>query len=176
MRQRQHPNILLDLAGVLILAAVSMAGGLAVNLVRGGPLPLIYASPEQRLEAQLGELIKAPPFQLPQADSVDLAEFRPLVAGKGALILDARAEPYYREGHVPGALHLSREDFARDYTRLRSTLEHERDKPIVVYCSGGECHDSKMVASALLSLGFSDVRVFTGGWDAWTAAGQPVAR
>jgi rhodanese-related sulfurtransferase len=28
----------------------------------------------------------------------------------------------------------------------------------------------------LLSLGFSNVKVFTGGWEAWSAAGLPVAK
>jgi len=27
-----------------------------------------------------------------------------------------------------------------------------------------------------LTLGFSDVRVFTGGWEVWSAAGLPVSR
>jgi rhodanese-related sulfurtransferase len=44
-----------------------------------------------------------------------------------------------------------------------------------VYCSGGDCHDSRLVANALLSLGFSNVSVFTGGWVAWSEAKLPVS-
>jgi len=33
-----------------------------------------------------------------------------------------------------------------------------------------------MVASALLSLGFSQVRLFTGGWSGWTEAGLSVEK
>ena len=43
-------------------------------------------------------------------------------------------------------------------------LKAAHDKPIIVYCSGGDCHDSRLVANALLSLGFGNVSVFTGGW------------
>ena len=43
----------------------------------------------------------------------------------------------------------------------------------MVYCAGGDCHDSRLVANALLTLGFSEVSVFTGGWEAWLAARLP---
>ena len=82
---------------------------------------------------------------------------------------------FFERGHVPDAINLARDDFAHDYRRLTAVLEANRDKPIIVYCSGGDCHDSQLVANALLSLGFSDVTVFTGGWDEWSAAGLPAA-
>ncbi len=165
-----------DLAGVICLAIVSLAAGFVINHFRTSPLPLVYQSPEQRLTAELTRLVKSPPFQLPQADSIPLARLRDMVDQKNGIILDARAAPFYQMGHIPGALNLSRDDFAAGYRRLRSTLDASKDEPIVVYCSGGDCHDSKMVASALLSLGFSQVRVFTDGWSGWTQAGLPVAR
>lgn len=76
---------------------------------------------------------------------------------------------------MPGSINLARDNFAHDYRRLTDVLQTNHDKPIIVYCSGGECHDSKLVANALLSLGFSDVTVFTGGWEAWSAAGLPAS-
>ncbi len=79
-------------------------------------------------------------------------------------------------GHVPGALNLARDDFAHDYQVLAKKLETYRDQPVVVYCSGGECHDSKLVASALLSLGFTNVKVFTGGWEEWSQANLPAVK
>ena len=65
--------------------------------------------------------------------------------------------------------------FARDYRRLSPALKAATDKPVIVYCSGGECHDSRLVANALLTLGFGDVRVFAGGWEEWQAAGLPTS-
>jgi rhodanese-related sulfurtransferase len=95
------------------------------------------------------------------------------VESKSALILDARPAVFFERGHVLGALNLSRDDFAHDYRRLAPTLKSAADKPIIVYCSGGACHDSKLVANALLSLGSSDVSIYTGGWDEWSAAQLP---
>jgi rhodanese-related sulfurtransferase len=102
-------------------------------------------------------------------------EFRSAVESKSELILDARPSAYFLRGHVPGASNLARDNFAQDYRRLSGVLKGADDKPIIVYCSGGACHDSRLVASALLSLGFTNVKLFTGGWEAWSATGLPVS-
>ena len=115
----------------------------------------------------------AAPFAIAPAARVSLPDFRIAVESKNDLILDARPSVFFERGHVPGALNLSRDDFATDYRRLAPTLKISRDKRIIVYCSGGACHDSRLVANALLSLGFSDVSVYTGGWDEWSAAHLP---
>ena len=165
-----------DIVGVICLAVASLLTGLAINHLRAAPLPLVYQTPEQRLAAELTTLVEAPAFRLSDADTISLDQFRGMVGDHQAIILDARAAPFYQLGHIPDALNLSRDDFAADYRRLRPTLDAAKDKSIVVYCSGGDCHDSRMVASALLSLGFSQVRVFTGGWSGWTEAGLPIEK
>jgi rhodanese-related sulfurtransferase len=165
-----------DFAGVIAVAIVALIAGLVANHVRQSPLALAYHTPEQRLAAELTQLVEAPPFRLEDLDSIGLDEFRRLVQSGQALIVDARAASFYGAGHVPGALNLSRQDFAGDYQRLRPTLDKSKDRAVVVYCSGGECHDSRLVASALISLGYAHVRIFTGGWAAWTASGAAVAQ
>ena len=165
-----------DIAGVIFLALISLVAGIGLNRMRPSPLPFVYQSPEQRLAAELTTLVEAPPFRLSDIDAISLSHVRDAIDRKSAIILDARSAPFYEQGHIPGALNLSRDDFARDYTRLKETLSTSGDKPIIVYCSGGDCHDSRMVASALLSLGFSQVRVFTDGWSGWTQAGLPAER
>ena len=165
-----------DILGVMCLAVASLLAGLVVNYLRAAPLPLVYQTPEQRLAAELTTLVEAPAFRLSDADTIPLAQLRSVIGDHQTIILDARAAPFYQQGHIPGALNLSRDEFAADYRRLRPTLDAAKDKSIVIYCSGGDCHDSRMVASALLSLGFSHVRVFTGGWSGWTEAGLPVEK
>jgi rhodanese-related sulfurtransferase len=165
-----------DIVGVICLGVAALLTGLAINYLRAAPLSLVYQTPEQRLAAELTTLVEAPAFRLSDADTISLDQFRGVVGNHQTIILDARAAPFYQQGHIPGALNLSRDDFAADYRRLRPTLDASKDKSIVIYCSGGDCHDSRMVASALLSLGFSQVRVFTGGWSGWTEAGLPVEK
>jgi rhodanese-related sulfurtransferase len=165
-----------DIAGVMCLSVASLLAGLAINYFRAAPLPLVYQTPEQRLATELTTLVEAPAFRLSDADTIPLAQLRSEIGDPKTIILDARAAPFYQQGHIPGALNLSRDDFAADYRRLRLTLDSSKNKSIVVYCSGGDCHDSRMVASALLSLGFAQVRVYTGGWSGWTEAGLPVEK
>ena len=165
-----------DIVGVICLSLASLLTGLAINHFRAAPLPLVYQTPEQRLATELTTLVEAPAFRLSDADTIPLAQLRSEIGDPKTIILDARAAPFYQQGHIPGALNLSRDDFAADYRRLRLTLDASKNKSIVVYCSGGDCHDSRMVASALLSLGFTQVRVYTGGWSGWTEAGLPVEK
>ena len=162
-----------DLVMVALLAIVSTVAGLAMNHFSSRPLPIVYQTPEQRFDKELTTLVTSAPFAIAPAATLSLADFRSAVESKNALILDARPALFYERGHVPGALNLSRDDFARDYRRLGATLKPAMDKQVVVYCSGGACHDSKLVANALLSLGFSNVSVYTGGWDEWSAANLP---
>ena len=163
-------SILRDFVGVVIVALGSLAVGLVINRFSSRPLPIVYQTPEQRFDAELTTLVTTPPFKIAPAATVGLPEFRSAVETKSTLILDARPSVFFEQGHVPGALNLARDDFARDYRHLAPVLQPATDKPIIVYCSGGDCHDSRLVANALLSLGFSNVRVFTGGWEEWSKA------
>jgi rhodanese-related sulfurtransferase len=163
-----------DFLGVIGLGIIAALCGLAVNRFGAHPIPLIYQSPDQQLQAELAQLVAAPPFDSFPVDTINLEQFRAAVDDKSVLILDARAATYFNRGHVPRAMNLSRQNFAQDYMRMRPMLDAAKDKSIVVYCSGGACHDSKMVAQALTALGFSQVRIYPGGWDGWTAASLPV--
>jgi rhodanese-related sulfurtransferase len=48
-----------------------------------------------------------------------------------------------------------------------------REGTVVVYCEGGDCQSSLDLAKRLHEAGFRDIRVSTGGWDEWRAAGLP---
>ena len=167
-------QFLRDLGGVALIVVASLATGLVINRFSAAPLPMVYETAEQRFDAELTTLIATPPFAM-AAPTVGLDKFRSAVDSKSALILDARPSVFFEQGHVPGALNLARDNFAGDYRRLSTVLKANTDKPIIVYCSGGDCHDSRLVANALLNLGFSNVSVFTGGWDAWSGAGLPAS-
>lgn len=164
-----------DLISVVLLALGSIVIGVAVNRIRTTPLSLSYRSPEQRLSAELAQLVAAPPMQLNSSDSIGFSKFRTIFQSGSALILDARDKAFYDQGHIPGALSLPRDNFASSFKALRSTLDQHRDQPLVVYCSGGDCHDSRLVAGALLSLGYGQVQVFTDGWQGWTDNAMPEA-
>src|SRR5271163_4766755 len=111
-------QIIRDLGGVVLLAMAALAIGLAINRFSSQPLPIMYQTTEQRFDAELTSLVATPPFKIAPAATVGLEEFLAAVNSKSALILDARPSVFFEQGHVPGALSLSRESFARDYRRL----------------------------------------------------------
>ena len=188
LRRRLKQDILM-LCG---LATACMFAGLSLNQMHDEPLPLVYMSKASRLQQAVAHLERDP---LPNTTSsekilvsaatvprdgspriIDLEEFRSFVQAKHGLLLDSRPEIFYRLGHVPGALSISREEFERDYANQRSILEPMRNEAIVVYCSSTVCEDSEMVADTLKKLGYQHILVFKGGWEEWTHAGLPEER
>jgi len=49
-----------------------------------------------------------------------------------------------------------------------------KDTPIVVYCSGRTCPNSRQAAEKLVAFGFTRVRVYEGGLEEWKQAGRGV--
>jgi rhodanese-related sulfurtransferase len=175
-KMRTRLAITHDLLRVSLLAIVSLLIGLGSNLIRKTPVSLTYQSPEQRFSAQLSQIVAAPPMPITNSNAINFDQFRGVFDSKSAVILDARDKAFYDRGHIPGALSLPRDTFATSYEGLRSTLNRHRTEPIVVYCSGGDCHDSRLVAGALLSLGYLQVKVFVDGWTGWTDNHMPIAQ
>ncbi len=64
-----------------------------------------------------------------------LAEVREVLKNEAALILDARPEAFYQQGHLPRAVSFSRATFSAAYARYEAELAAARNQPIVVYCS-----------------------------------------
>jgi Rhodanese-like domain len=85
---------------------------------------MVYQTPEQRLEADLSQLIAVPAFQSLPVEMIDLTEFKAAIDTRQARILDARSSVYDRQGHVPGALNLARDNFGANYCTSRTVLKH----------------------------------------------------
>jgi hydroxyacylglutathione hydrolase len=86
----------------------------------------------------------------------------------GMTVLDVRSAGEWREGHVPWARNVPLGDLPE---RLD---EVPRDRPIVVHCQAGG--RAAIAASLLRAHGFSDVRVFPGGFAEWAQSGRAVER
>jgi hydroxyacylglutathione hydrolase len=82
-------------------------------------------------------------------------------------IADVRREAEWDEGHIEGALLLPLSQIATGVRQL------DLGRPVAVHCKGG--YRSAIAASLLRRAGFTHVVNVTGGFDAWKAAGLPVA-
>jgi len=97
---------------------------------------------------------------------------------KGVLFLDARRTSVYEQGHIPGARPFSvwESDIDEKVNKLFAERSDPRDQnlPIVIYCSGGDCEDSHMLAQKLWGIQFNNVYVYKDGFPDWQKRGQPV--
>lgn len=102
---------------------------------------------------------------------VPLAE-APTAVQQADVLLDVREPDEFAAGHVPGALNVPRGMLE---FRLSATPALEpRDLKVVLYCkTSGR---AALAAVALQEMGYLNVRSIAGGFDAWAAAGLPVAR
>jgi rhodanese-related sulfurtransferase len=87
-----------------------------------------------------------------------------------AVIVDVRDKDEWDEGHVPGALHMSRGTIELD-------IEEKVPDPnamIICHCGGGG--RSALAAENLQKMGYKNVRSMAGGFKAWKSAGLPTTK
>ena len=87
-------------------------------------------------------------------------------------LVEALPEKYYRDGHLPGALHLPHAEVAE----RAPALLPDRDAEIVVYCASATCQNSHIAAKLLEQRGYARVAVYAGGKQDWTEAGLELER
>ena len=75
---------------------------------------------------------------------------------EGYIILDARTQEEYDEGHIPGAIVISHEEI----TEKAEEVLTDKDQLILVYCRSGR--RSKIAAEALVELGYTNIKEFGG--------------
>lgn len=101
---------------------------------------------------------------------VELTELRRTAADGSATLIDARSATDFEAGHIPGAVNVPL-DLVADERRERIALI-PKDRTLIVYCSRESCDTAEVLGAWLGKEGFTDVRVFGGGWDAWVATTQ----
>lgn len=90
--------------------------------------------------------------------------------GNEVVVVDVREGDEYRQGHVPGAIHLP-----RGFLELQAEtkLGDAREKKVVAYCAGGV--RSLFAAETLGKMGFENVISMTGGFTRWKQNGHDFA-
>lgn len=91
--------------------------------------------------------------------------------------VDARKADMYREEHIPGA-------YLLDHFRVQQYLDAvlpmlQVAEKIIVYCEGGTCEDSTLLATYLLNevgVPYEKLYVYKDGLEVWRARGFPIAK
>lgn len=144
-----------------VLVAVGAALGLGANLV--SPRAIAWVGDwEHYIEA------------LAYREGITLAspaQTRQLLEEGRHLVFDARAMADYDAGHLPGALPFPFEGFDESLDQYAGLLTPSQ--PVLGYCSGLECDDALLLLVKLRELGFTNVVLFAGGWEAWRRGAAP---
>ena len=90
-------------------------------------------------------------------DQISGAEAKALMDSEsGYIIIDARTQSEYDQGHIPGAILIPEYEIAG---RAEKELP-DKDQLILVYCRSGR--RSKIAAEELVKLGYTNVKEFGG--------------
>ena len=99
-------------------------------------------------------------------DEIGTPEAHALLAGsEPPLFIDVRLTEEWDEGHIPGAIHLPRNNLE---SRVE-TLVRDKERPLVVYCASGS--RSVFATASLLELGYENVVNLAGGFADWKRNG-----
>ena len=121
----------------------------------------------------IGELLAAAQARLDRVDPHQAFD----EAAAGALLIDTRSgDVRARTGVIPGSIHVP---LSLLFWRLDETASHadprltDRSRRVILVCADG--YSSSLAAATLLDLGFQRATDLIGGFNAWVAAGLPVA-
>ncbi len=88
------------------------------------------------------------------------------------VLVDVREADEFAAGHLSGAMHISRGML--EFKFSANPALQPRDLKIVLYCkTSGR---AALAAAVLHDMGYLNVQSIAGGFDAWAAAGKPVAK
>lgn len=95
----------------------------------------------------------------------------------GAIFVDARRTSQYEEGHIRGAHSIAVWESGVDekIDDLSFVTGGDEEAAVVIYCNGGDCEDSHMLAEKLWLQNFLHVLVYSDGYPDWLDAGGAVS-
>ena len=96
----------------------------------------------------------------------------------GAPFLDARRSAEFAEGHIAGAwcTPVWESDLDNRLISFKAARRPGPEDAIVIYCSGGDCRDSQLLAAKLLKEGYFRLLIYQGGYPDWVAQSHPIEK
>jgi len=149
---------------IYIYIALSLIISFFVNMLRTESLPY-FSVPLEKIQdiAQIEKNSLQPAMRV---IDVDVAKRLFL---DSVLFVDARAEEYYFEGHIPNSI--CNDDFDSLILQVEDMIKYSDG--FVVYCSDDDCGSSEDLAYQLQDQGFTNIYLFKGGWKQWTENNLP---
>ena len=103
--------------------------------------------------------------QLQTIPTLTLTQVSSQLRADHVTVVDVRGEGEWKSAHLPGSLNVPVGSLDGRVNEI------PRDRPLIVHCQTGA--RAAIAASLLRARGFTDVRLFPGGFAEWRAAGLP---
>ncbi len=139
-------------------------------------------SPTKREEfASIASMLNTTPKELAGVHVIEAKQASELIA-KGVIVIDARNDAEYLEGHIKGALlvpyqEISAKEVGFDASEDKfdlTRLPQDKNTAMLLYCDGTPCWKSYKASLLAIRNGYKNVYWFRGGYPEWKAAGYPV--
>jgi rhodanese-related sulfurtransferase len=98
-------------------------------------------------------------------------QVRQMVGNPEVVLIDARRQRDYQQGHIDGAISVPVNLSAERRRVVTETLS--RSVPVIVYCQSTGCQFDEQIGIWLTQEGFTDVSVYPGGWNDWSRHERP---
>ena len=125
----------------------------------------------------LTPLVKSAPFPVDPAQPIrEISPEEVWTCFQARLpFLDARRSTEYAEGHIAGAWNVSvwESTVEAQITEFEAAAKPASTAPLVLYCSGGDCEDSRLLAARLTPLGYRNLLIYRAGFPDWAQHGRP---
>lgn len=126
--------------------------------MRNLALLFLAAAAPATAQTMVNPLIDYPGFEKVTAEAkairaqrlLSLKQWKAMAKEGDALILDARSESAFRQGHIKGAVNLPFSDFTAD--ALAEVIGANRDRRILIYCNNNFTNNKAPVVTKALPL------------------------
>jgi rhodanese-related sulfurtransferase len=159
-------------SGFSHLAAATAAACLVFQAADAQAQEAIESSREKPVQLAHQAVFAKPDSNVPE---VSTEELELILSRQSALVLDARPPLEWSISHIPGALNVAPKPgvdialYSSDVAEVGRLVEHNKSRPLVLYCNGPYCGKSRRVAGQLLEAGYKNVHVYQLGAPVWRA-------
>ncbi len=98
--------------------------------------------------------------------TVTYEQVKKIINNPEFIIIDARNPENYEKDIIGNAINIF--PYGDEQAMFESILNLPQDKKLLIYCDGGNCDASHKLAEIIISLGYTKVFIYSGGWEEWT--------
>lgn len=146
---------------IILILLLSLSISIVTNLLRLDSIPFIMKGGKDA--ATKGGITY-----------LEFEDMQEIINNKDIVIVDARDDDLYYEGHIPEAINLPLKEVESLIHDFISRVSFESS--VIIYCEGYGCDMGERLALIFEDYGFSNLMVYDGGIEEWASYGMPIEK